>query len=232
MRAGLIASSRRRSGGGITPVSFIGADSAGGNVSTLTGINWPTVEAGDFALLYRTASTGITFQAHADFTNYDPIAGISDDACRSHLSYRVCTGSEDGGAVDLFVNAGPTRQTAVLIVYRGIASIHSQATRGESVSTVNHDCPSLTPSIADAVILTMMSERVSSGTAVGTPPAGWSKRTGSEAAAVGSGGTYTGVADDGLITPRSAGVAVDPGNFVGQVATGTCVTRTVALVRA
>lgn len=209
--------------------SFVGTSANGGNVTALTtansaAITWPTVQSGDLAILAWTfqntaTPTDPTSQA---FTLFDQ---VDDGSCRSRLLYRICTGSESG-TISGWSNSIQNRQTAVLFVVRGFVSfVGTNAT--EPGTSATHDCPSIGTgngaANSDSVIV-IGTDRAGL-TTTATPPTGWSKRTTSEFGTGGSGGTYTGIADDGLTGQT---MPVDPGVWTMQSGT-TSVTRTLAL---
>lgn len=202
--------------------SFVGGDANGGNVTTLTGVTWPAVQANDFAVLAWTASTSVTFTTPSGWTLVNQ---VDDDTCRTNLFTKVCTGSESGD-VSLVVS-GTTRQSAVLAVYRGYTGIDVHASATEAGTATSHDCPAVTTTVSNAPVIVVVAERLSTGTTTATPPSSYSVRN--EFGTSGAGGTYTGLADDGLAVSRGPG-SVDPASWSGMASAAAVVTRTIALV--
>lgn len=209
--------------------TFVGTSANGGNVTALTtansaAITWPTVQAGDLAIIAWTFQNTATptDPTSQTFTLYDQ---VDDGSCRSRLLYRVCTGSESG-TIAGWSNSIPNRQTAVLFVVRGYVSFVATSATEPGTSTT-HDCPAIGTgngaATGDSVIV-IGTDR-SGLTTTATPPSGWAKRTTSEFGLAASGGTYTGVADDGLTGQT---MPVDPGSWTMQSGS-TSVTRTLAL---
>ena len=212
-------------------VSLVGADPGGGNVTNITDVIWPTVEAGDVAILGWLGQNTST-QTASEFTAIDSVDGDSG-ASRMSLKYRICNGSEDGGTVSL-VGSAANRQCAVLAVWRGLhatSPIDTYAVRDESVSGTTHANPQVTTGFADCVIATLIGERASTGTTGWTAPSGYTERADSTTLATGTGGTICALADDGLATSRPAGTNVTPPVWTSTsgFATANILTWTVSL---
>jgi hypothetical protein len=214
--------------------TFVGTSANTGNVTALTTANsaavtWPTVQAGDLAVLAWTMQntatpTDPTSQA---FTLASPM--VDDGSCRSRILTRVCTGSESG-AISGWSNSIQNRQSAVLFVVRGYSAVSAIVSASEAGTSTTHDCPAVGTgngaANGDSVIV-IATDRAGT-TTTGTPPAGFSKRTTSETGSVGGGGTYTGIADDGLTTAQT--FPVDPASWT-LTSGSTAVTWTLALRR-
>lgn len=210
-------------------ITFIASDVDGGNAGTLTGLTWPTVQAGDLALLVWTGVSTTTWTDPSGWTLVAEHTGGSG-SLRSRLYYRVCTGSESGSIT--LTHADINRQSAVLAVYRGAhptSPIDAWADRDEDAATDVHACPQVTTGHADCVIVTAVGERVTGGTTDYTPPTGYTERADTDALASGTGGTITALADDGLATSRPSGTSVTPPPWVGTVSTGNVVTWTISV---
>jgi len=210
-------------------ITFIASGVDGGNASTLTGLTWPTVQAGDLALLVWTGVSTTTWTDPSGWTLVAEHNGGSG-SLRSRLYYRVCTGSESGSIT--LTHADINRQSAVLAVYRGAhptSPIDAWADRDEDTATDVHACPQVTTGHADCVIVTAVGERVTGGTTDYTPPTGYTERADTDALASGTGGTITALADDGLATSRPSGTSVTPPPWVGAVSTGNVVTWTISV---
>jgi len=214
--------------------SFVGADADGGNVTSLTGIQWPVVQAGDVAILWWTMSTSVvpTPAPPTGFTlieTYDANSGSQ----RNYLYYKVCSGSESG-TLTLTLDLS-TRQSACLWVGRGFHAttpIDGFSKFDETAAGTTHDAPSYTLINADCGILTLVGERGSSGTNDYTPPSGFDQNhIDSLALAFGTGGTISAIASDDLNQPRAASTVVNPGNWVSAngFSTANAVVYTLAL---
>jgi hypothetical protein len=151
-------------------------------------------------------------------------------ALRSVFMWRACDGTETGSVTLTNDAATINRQTAVLIVYRGLnpaAPIDGTAqSLAETVSGTTHACPPVTTGVPDAVILTLIGERINSPDTNWTAPTGYTERADSLALGSGTGGTIVAGADDGLATPRRTGVTVTPPVWTSATAFATINVRT------
>lgn len=194
-------------------IASVGADSAGGNVATLTGLTWPAVQANDVAVMWWLGINSVTWTDPGNFTLINSTDGDTG-ASRMRLYYRVCTGAETGDVS--LVHSAADRQCAVMAIYRGCDPVTpinlttGWAVRDESASGTTHACPQVTTDVADCVVLTAIGERASSGTTGWTAPPGYTERADSDGLATGTGGTSCALADDGLATSRPAGTNVTP----------------------
>lgn len=213
--------------------TFVGASGNGGNVTALTTANstpitWPAgVQAGDIALLAWSFGDSTVTATDPTSQTFTLIAQVTDGNLKSRLLKRICDGSETG-TISGWSTSLQNRQTAVLYVVRGYSDLGGSVSRQETVTGTSHDCPAITSASGAAdgdSIVVIGADRAGSTTA--SPPAGFSERTGTEGAAVGTGGTITTIADDGLST--GATLPVDPAAFTGYVSSGTAVTWTIAL---
>lgn len=214
------------------PVTLVGSGADGGNLQDLTGMSWPAgIRAGDAGVLLWSQQNTFTYAASGGFVDVDTQVNGS---LQVKLALRVCDGTETG-AITLS-SSGFNRQSAVLAIYRGLDTARPLASytyRLESVSGATHACPAVTPPEADAVIVTGIGERGSTATSGWTPPAGYTERGDSGSLGRGSGGTITGIADDGLATARKGGAAATPGDWTSTnaFATAIVITWTLALRR-
>lgn len=214
--------------------SFVGASNAGGNVQALTSANsaplaWPAgLLANDLAILpwtFGPAGTTPTDPTSQVFTLQGTLA---DGNCISRLLVRQCTGSESGN-ISGWQCSAINRQTAVLFVVRGFSLVSAAVALAEAGTSTSHDCPAVGTGDGAAngdSIVVIGTDRAGS-TGPTSAPAGFSKRTGSEAVASGSGGTLTVVADDGLVTAQA--FPFDPAAFTGYASGGSAVSWTLTL---
>lgn len=190
--------------------TFVGSDTDGANSTTLTGLVWPTVQAGDFALIVWSFQTTSVASAVTGFTLIDQFDG---SPLRMRVLGRVCTGSESG-SITLTVDVG-NRMSACLVIWRGLhATLPADAWswRDETVSQSSHPCPAVTPNYSGGVVLSAVGERVAPGTSNWTTA--YTERADTLTLAAGAGGTITAVADDGLAGTPTAGNPVTPSNWV------------------
>lgn len=213
--------------------TFVGTSANGGNVTALTtansaAITWPTVQAGDLAILAWTMQNTATPTDPTSQT-FTLVGTLDDGSCRSRVLKRVCTGSESG-TITGWSNSIQNRQTAVLFVVRGYSDVSAAVSFAEPGTSTTHDCPSVGTgngaANGDSVIV-IGTDR-SGATTTATAPTGWAKRTTSEFGLAAAGGTYTGIADDGLITAQT--FPVDPSTWT-MASGSTAVTWTLALRR-
>ncbi len=199
--------------------TFVNGVANGGNVTTLTGVTWPTTQSSDLALLSWIFANTVT---HTDPAGLTLVSTADTSSGRSRIYKRVCDGTESGDVS--LVNGTINRQTAALVVYRGYSDVAAFASRVESVTGTSHACPALT--FPDGCSLAVVAaERLTSGTTNGTAPSGYTKRA--EFGTGLTGGTYTQIADDGLATAQTS--PVTPPDFTGFVSGGNAVTWTIAL---
>lgn len=202
-------------------VTFVGADSGGGNVANINTASpspanpvvWPAVQAGDVAIVLWIMQNTVTPTIPAGWTV--PSGGSLDGggASRYRVMWRLCDGTESGNLSLTNSTATVNRQSAVLVVYRGLdatAPIDVVASRNETSAGTTHASPSVTTGVANAVIWAGVGERSTSGTNGWTAPSGYTERADSVTAATGSGGTIVAGADDGLATIRASGTVVTP----------------------
>lgn len=213
--------------------SLVGATAGGNGNAVSFDLTWPSgVQANDAAFFFWVMVNTATPNTPTGFTV--PSGGAVDGdsgSIRLRFGFKVCAGSESGSLTFGNSNAVFNRQSACLIVYRGIdpsSPINAFSVRDEGVSTTSHVCPAVTPTVADAPVVVFAGERFSSGTTNWTIST-YTERGDSGAASAGSGGTSCAVADDGLGVARAANVAVNPPNWVGQVATDNVFTLTMAM---
>lgn len=220
-------------------VTFVGGDFGGGNVADIASaadpVTWPAgIQANDVAVvgwaMQSTATpvtTGWTVPANG-------AADSTSGSLRMRVMVRVLTGSESGTVSLTNTTALINRQCAVLVVYRGVDSaaiIDQIANLPETTSGTTHTNPSVTLGVANAPVLTIVGERVNTGTNAWTPPTGYIEREDSDGVATGSGGSSCAIADDGLGVSRSSGTVVTPGVWTSGngVSTSNVVTFTLSL---
>lgn len=218
--------------------TFVHSDGAGGNVISISGVDWGTAgaaaQSGDLAIIswvFLNTETPTDPTSQAFSLALANVAGSTD--CEGRILYRVCNGTESGAISGWSTTGSGNRQAASLIVLRGYQFISGLKVRNETANNTTHDCPALTtldgfngnfPADGDT-ILVFVFERAGSTTA--TPPAPYSVRTLGVVAATGTGGTIEGVADDGLTD--SATFPVDPNSWTLTASTDDCFTVTMSL---
>lgn len=156
-------------------VTFVGADlSNSGNVTAITGLNWPGHAAGDLALFGGGMLNTATQTLDALITQ---LREDVDQNLKGVLGVRLpgaMTGSESG-AIDMTVLAGDTnRMVAGIAVFRGCSGIGTPtylAEGGTAVST--HSSPAVTLASANDGILLIYIERQSTSASTITPPSGY-----------------------------------------------------------
>lgn len=196
-------------------VTLVGADNGGGNVLNinlaLDPLAWPTVQAGDFALMWWTLQSTQTPTDPSGF-DFEQSQTNSSGSTMSRFYSKICAGTESGN-ISLGAS-GINRMSAVLLVLRGAhvtAPLDTFNVRNETSAGTTHACPQVTTGYSDCVIVTAVCERATSGTNDWTAPSpGYTERSDSTTDATGSGGTITAVADDGLTSGRASGTAVTP----------------------
>lgn len=217
--------------------SLVATGTAGGNAATLN-LAWSSLSAipasGDVALLIWSQSSGNTVTT--DPTGWTPAAAAivsAQGSLRTRVYSRVCTGSESGNISG--VMNGTNRQTFSVVVYRGVdntSPVNAITFRNEgSTAVTSHACPAVTPAAAGCFIVSMVGERLSTGS-TGYSTSGYTKRVDSDSLALGSGGTITAIADDGLATSNSSGTPVTPPDLVGTVAASGVTTWSLAILAA
>lgn len=217
-------------------ISYVSGATAGSNTTTLN-VAWPAggsaPASGDIALLFWSSSSGNTVTDPAGWT-LEGSQNSAQGSLRFRVLSKVCAGTETGN-IGLVMN-GTNRQSAVLVIYRGVAAasyVNAITFRQEGASAVtSHAHPAVTPTSASCSIISAFGERQSTGSTAVTEPSGYTERGDTLSLANGSGGTITEVADDGLATSHSSGSPVTPGNTVANVASSGVVAASIALLAA
>lgn len=190
-------------------VSFV-AGAQGGANATSFNLTWPSVAAGDLAILFWLMQNTGTPVNPTGFTLDQTVDGDTG-ASRMRFQHKVCDGTETGNlTLDAVVS---NRHCAVLAVYHGThatSPIDTWQLRDESVSGTTHASPQVTTGFPDCVIVTAVGERATTGTSNWTAPSGYNERADSTTASTGSGGTICATADDGLASGRASGSNVTP----------------------
>jgi hypothetical protein len=199
----------------VARVAQIGATSGGAANAASFGLTWPAgLAVGDVAVCAWAMINTATPIIPAGWNV--PGAFDGPGSCRSRLMWYPCDGTETGTLTLGNSNAIANRQSAVLIIYRGLdpdAPIDATPIYvGETAAQSTHTAPSVTTTGPDALVLTVVVERSSSGTNGWTAPPSYTKRADSGTAAFGTGGTVIAAADDGIMQ-RRAGVTVTPGSW-------------------
>ncbi len=208
-----------------TPNYVGGSATTGDNIATKT-LTFPTVQAGDLAIIQYGQTTTDTLSADATDSGFTLIDTTDDGTNRRLVYTKTCDGSEDGTTIT-FTTSPIGRHSGQLVVYRGctFGSIDSAVETGTDLT---HESPPVTTTVADQPTVIMVMERISSGTASYTVPTGWTKRQ--EHAVVGSGG-FTGAVADDLAATRASSTLVTPGSWVGSgTNAANVVTTTILLV--
>lgn len=211
-------------------IKFVGGDSGGGNIQVMTGLTWPSVLAGDLAVIWWVMQNTSTPANPTGFTLDTTFDTVS---LRARLEHKICTGSESG---DIGLDVGTiNRQSACLVVYRGTHRTSpilsgDYAIRSESTSGTTHANPAQILPVADCAVLTFVGERATNGTNNWTAPSGYTERADSLTLATGSGGTICAAADEGLATDRQSGVSVTPGVWTSANSFSSSTVSTVTLV--
>lgn len=223
-------------------VSFVGGDFGGGNIADIASatdpVTWPTggnaPQSGDIAVIAWAMQNTVTPTTTGWTVPTNGSADSTSGALRMRVMWRVCTGSESGTIT--LTNSGSVinRQCAVLAIWRGVDNttpIDQIQFLAETTAGTTHACPSVTLGVANAAVVAVVGERVSSGTNAWTPPSGYTEREDSDGVATGSGGTSCAIADDGLATSRSSGTVVTPGAWTSgnSISTANVVTFTLSL---
>lgn len=175
-------------------VTFVDAKtSTSGNVVTVTGLTWPTHQAGDLALFIGGCVDTATPVLDALLTQ---IRQDTDQNLKATVASRLptaMTGSESG-TIDFHVGAAETnRMTAAIALFRaaaGLGTVTYLAEGGTAVST--HHSPSVTLNSADDGICVLYEERQSTSASTITPPSGYTAPV--QFGTGGSGGTVVCVA--------------------------------------
>lgn len=212
-------------------VDFVGADSGGGNSTSITDLTWPSVAAGDVALLWWVMTNTTTATNPSGFTLEQQLDGDSG-SMRVRFQSKICTGAESGALT--LTGDTTNRMSACLAVYRGChptSPVNAFTSNDEGSSVSTHACAAVTPTVPSAVIVTAVSERATTGTTNWTTS--YTERTDSLTLATGTGGTITAIADDGLAAGRGLS-AVTPPNWVSAdtFSTANVITWSVALASA
>jgi hypothetical protein len=212
------------------PVSLISGAADGGNIQDLSGMSWPAgIRAADTAVLLWSQQNTFTYTGLAGFTEVDTQINGS---LQMRLGLRICDGAESGTIT--LSSSGINRQSCAMAIYRGldpVAPLAAYSFLAETVSGTTHACPAVAAPAADAdtVIVTGIGERGSTGTSGWTPPTAYTERGDSGSLGRGSGGTITGIADDGLTSARPGGATVTPANWTSTNAFATAITITWSL---
>lgn len=211
-------------------IAFVSATQGGINGATLT-LTWPIVPARAAALLLWTTQNTA---GPTDPANFLLLEGRNHATGSGHVRFlrKVCTGAEGGTTLPLVTTGTAARQSATLVIYSGTHAgepIDTWTWRDETGAVSTHPCPSISPFVSGGAIVSGVSERVNASTTNYTTT--WTERADSAAAGSGSGGATTAMADDGLATPRTAGVSVTPPNWVSAdpIATQNAGTLSVSL---
>lgn len=209
-------------------VQLVGRSSAGGNVSTLTGVVWPPgLKNGDIALLLWSYGPSTAL-----LTTLDSNLSILESVPQGNIFSVLCGGILDGtesGTLTLVLDT-INRQNAILEVWRGVdlptVWTHRAFTEVGGGTNGTHVNSAVTPSV-DSVILSMYSERLSSSGSFPAAPGGMDLRD--VQVVFGSGGTTSATAD-ATSQVRNAGVAFQPDPWSGMsLLSTTGVTWSVAL---
>lgn len=213
--------------------SYVNSSTDGGNLTSLAP-TWPTVQAGDVALLWWLMQNSSTPTLPSGFTL--PSSALVDGdsgSMRMGLYWKALDGSETGTLA--LTGTAANRQCAGMAIYRGAhltAPLSDWQVLDEAASVSSHACPAVTPQHAGCAIVTAVGERATTGTTNWTAPSpGYTERADTTTLATGSGGTILAIADDGLATNRTVGVGVTPPNWVsaGTFASANVLTWSVAL---
>jgi len=214
-------------------ITYVGGDDAGGQNVTTIDLTWPTVAAGDYALVSWSFTSSLTPTDPSGFALASTSPSSTATGNNSHGSRvisKVCTGSESGTFT--LTTSGSNRQSAVLLVYRGVdptTPIDDIDNFVQSSSTTSHACTGIVTTVPDAVVVTTAAERVNNASANWTQPSGYTERIDTLLLAQGTGGTDVAGADDGLASGRAAGTSVTPSNWTNTISTNTAITWTIAL---
>lgn len=195
--------------------SFVDSATDGGNLTSLAP-TWPTIQAGDVALLWWLMQNTSSPTTPSGFTL--PASGLVDGdsgSMRMGLYWKALDGSESGTLS--LTGTATNRQCAGMVIYRGAhltAPLSDWQVRDEGSTVSSHPCPTVTPAHAGCAIVTAVGERATTGTSGWTAPSpGYTERADTDGLATGTGGTILAIADDGLATTRTAGVGVAPPNW-------------------
>lgn len=217
-------------------ISYVSSATAGGNTTTLN-VTWPAggsaPAAGDVAILIWGHSSGNTVTVDPSGFTLEQGQNSAQGSLRTRIYYKVCAGTESG-TLAMTMN-GTNRQVCSLVIYRGCDQtdpINAISFRNEGASAVtSHVCPAVTPAVAGCVILSLVGERLSTGSSNYTTTP-YTERADSGSLGSGSGGTTCAVGDDGLATSHSSGSPVTPPDWVGNVAAAGVTTWSLALLAA
>jgi len=213
--------------------TFVGATAAGtANVDSLAG-SWPAgVASGDIALFpWSFVNTGTP----TDPSGLSLLVDQTGGSDRLRCLYKYCAGTESG-TITAATTGTFNRQTWVLAVFRGYQFISGFKVRAETTSGTSHAHNALTtsdgfggnvPAAGDTIVI-IGSARDGTTTTAMTPPAGYNTRTNTEIGIVGSGGTSTALADDGLT--NSVTLPTTPAAWTAySAATASAVTLVISL---
>jgi hypothetical protein len=203
-----------------------GAATSGGLVATLT-LTFPTVQAGDKAFIFWAHTSPATVSVDPTAAGFAYADYYSDSTLGRRLYIKTCTGTE-GGSTITFTVAAAQLMSAVMVVYRG-CTIGAISTWYETGTDLIKDPPAQIITRPDETLVSAVCEKVTTGTASYTPPAGVTKRQ--EHANVGTNGITSAVGDDLPSPVRAVGTAVAPGSWTGSgTASGMGVFTTVSLI--
>lgn len=220
----------------ITPpaqnITYVGGAALGANQTNIN-LAWPGVANHDVAYIFWSynPATTVPTDPPTGWTTIGNSDGSGGTSPRTRVFRRVCDGTETGNVTVSLDSAA--RHAAVLVVYRGVHNTTPEdaavAVDNTHVVSPTHNAPPVTVATQDAVVITSIHERVSSGDTGWTPPSGFTERGDTGAGGTGSGGSITAVADD--LTQRASGATVTPGDWTGTSGTGfsQIVTYTIAL---
>jgi len=205
--------------------SFVGGDASGGVGSTTQSVTWPTTADGDLAILIAGQNSARAFTNPTEFGT--PVDTITDGSCEETFWLRTCDGSESGSMT--LTQDGTGAFTLALFVVRGYTGIDVRDSAARPTNSTTIDCPSVTPTVADAGVIVTCTARITSEVTTATAPSSFDTNK-TEFGTGGTGAVYIGIAWDGGGVSRTASVAVDPGDWSGLLSTGDDgVARTIAL---
>lgn len=170
------------------------ASTATASVTSIT-VAWPAgIQAGDYAILNWALSSGQTSSSDGGLTLLNQ---ADDSGLRSRVLTKVCTGTETG-SITLTTTPGGARMCATLAIYRGYTGVLVSASTTDATTSTSHTAPALTYS-GLATLISLTSERITSGSTTATAPTGWTKEV--EFGTSGTGGTFCAIGDNAVATP-------------------------------
>lgn len=196
-------------------ISFVNAATGNANNTTTINLTWPTVDPDDTALLFWGIGNSIlpasTPSGFSLVTNQDSTQGNS----RAYIYRKQTAGSEDGTTLTLTTDLA-NRQTAALCIWRGCDPTNPigdwEWLSHQGTANASHPCPQITIPRTGSQVVVAVFERNTNGTSQWTPPTGYTERA--DIVRVGTGGTATGVSDDGLVIARTLNDVVTPPDYV------------------